>query len=127
MRKLALLAVLLLGVAFFLPAATETSGVEAFRLSLSSWAEPGSWDLESLPLVFSWLANVGALCAFVVVLGGVRRRWLEWLSALTLLALGPLLVVARELRIGYYVWTGACLLAAALVVVGARRGKGDAA
>jgi len=121
MRKLALLAALLLAVAFFLPAATETSGVEAFRLSLASWAEPGSWDLESLPLVFAWLANVGALCALVVVLGSVKRRWLEGLSALTLLGLGPLLVTAREMRIGYYVWAGACLLAGALVVAARRR------
>jgi hypothetical protein len=99
-------------VSFFLPAAVESiSGYQAFWMSLTGWRSPGEWDLESVPLLLAWLANVGAVSALTLLLGSARRllRTRSALAGLGVLALGPPVVALRDLRVGYYLWALAIL------------------
>ena len=123
-RTVAAIAGIAWAVAFFLPAATESiRGYEAFWLSFQSWGEPGHWDLESVPLVLAWLANLGMLAALAVVLGRPEKGLRLWSAAagLGVLALGPPLVAAGDLRVGYYVWAVAILVVTLLALRGVRR------
>jgi hypothetical protein len=109
---------------FFLPAATESiRGYDAFWLSFRGWSEPGQWDLESVPLVLAWLANVGALSALTILLGKTARalRARSALAGLGVLVLGPPLVSLGDLRVGYYLWALAILWLTSLAF-GAVRG-----
>jgi hypothetical protein len=110
-------AAVLLVLSFLLPAVENTPGYEAFWISLRSWGNPGEWELSALPLIFSWLANVGAVAGLARLFRPGAARGLAWLSPLCLLSLGPLFVARADLEIGYYVWAVATLLVAALALL----------
>lgn len=106
-RAGALLAALLLFSSFFIPVAETYSGYQAFLVSFRSWGTPDTWDPGALPIVLSWLANVGALFGLASLLfPSAQKPWIWRLSLLGLLTLGPLFVAAEDLLLGYYLWMG---------------------
>lgn len=107
LRAGALLAALLLVSSFFIPVAESYSGYQAFLITVQSWGAPDTWDVGALPIVLSWLANVGALFGLAsLLIPGAQKPWVRWISLLGLLTLGPLFVAAEELLLGYYLWMG---------------------
>lgn len=104
-RTTGLVAALLFVSSFFIPVAETISGYQAFLLSLQSWGTAEGWQLGALPIVLSWLANLGAVFGLATIFfRGRSRPWLRRLSLLGLLSLGPLIVDAGDLLVGYYVW-----------------------
>jgi len=116
-RAAGLVAALVLVSSFFIPVAETISGYQAFLLSFQSWGSAGDWELGALPIVLSWLANLGAVFGLVAIFSrGTARPWMRRLSLLGLLSLGPLLVDAEDLLAGYYVWTISIVVITALAL-----------
>lgn len=110
-RAGALLAALVLLASFFVPVAETYSGYHAFLVSFRSWGTPDSWEPGALPIVLSWLANVGALFGLASLLfPNAQKPWIWRLSLLGLLTLGPLFVAAEDLLLGYYLWMGSIMV-----------------
>ena len=117
-RAIGLVAALLLVSSFFIPVAETIAGYQAFLLSFQSWGTPGDWKLGALPIVLSWLANLGAVFGLVTIfIRGTARPWLRRLSLLGVLSLGPLLVDAQDLLVGYYVWTFSIVIITGLALM----------
>ena len=115
LRAGALLAALLLVSSFFIPVAETYTGYQAFIITFESWGTPETWEIGALPIVLSWLANVGALFGLASLLfAGAHKPWVRWMSLLGLLTLGPLFVAAEELLLGYYLWMGSIVAITAL-------------
>lgn len=110
LRAAGLLAALVLVASFFMPVAETFQGYQAFLLSFESWGTTETWEPEALPIVLSWLANVGALFGLAFLfLPMARKRWVRLTSLLGVLTLGPLLSAPEDLLLGYYLWMGSIM------------------
>lgn len=105
------MAALLLVSSFFIPVAETYPGYEAFLVSFKSWGTPDTWELGALPIILSWLANVGALFGLAyLLLPTAQKPWIRHISLLGLLTLGPLFVAAEDLLLGYYLWVSSIVV-----------------
>ncbi|MGE0640448.1 MAG: hypothetical protein AB7G12_12175 [Thermoanaerobaculia bacterium] len=114
-RRIGWAAAVVFAISWFLPAAGDLPGYEAFWLSLKGFFRVGEWELASLPLAFAWLANVGAVGALRAIhLGGTGTRVARAFAVCGLFALGPALVSFGDMQIAYWLWAGAILILGAL-------------
>ena len=117
-RAAGLLAALVLAASFFIPVAETFQGYQAFLLSFESWGTTETWEPEALPIVLSWLANVGALFGLAsIFLPKDRSRWVRMLSLMGVLTLGPLLAAPDDLLLGYYLWMASIMAIMVLALV----------
>ena len=110
---MAYLASVAFAISWFLPAAGDLPGYEAFWLSLRGFFRVGEWELASLPLAFAWLGNVGAVGALWAIRSrttGTRRA--RALASSGLFVLGPALVSFGDMQVAYWLWAASILILA---------------